>query len=30
LIMAGLMEMTAHEQFFEERNPVVVDAEKKK
>jgi hypothetical protein len=30
LIMAGLMELTAHEQFFEERNPVVVDAEKKK
>jgi hypothetical protein len=30
LIMAGIMEITAHEQFFEERSPAVVNAEKKK
>jgi hypothetical protein len=30
LIMAGLMEITAHEQLFEEKKPIVLDAEKKK
>jgi len=29
LIMAGLMEMTAHEQFFEEKSPALINVEKK-
>ena len=29
LIMAGLVEMTAHEQFFEEKSPVSASEEKK-
>jgi hypothetical protein len=29
LIMAGLMEMTAHEQFFEEKSPGQINVEKK-
>lgn len=30
LIMAGLMEMTAHEQFFEEKSPAQINVEQKK
>jgi hypothetical protein len=29
LIMAGMMEMTAHEQFFEEKSPALINVEKK-
>ncbi|MCX6670765.1 MAG: hypothetical protein NTX92_02445, partial [Euryarchaeota archaeon] len=29
LIMAGLMEMTAHEQFYEEKSPAQINVEKK-
>jgi hypothetical protein len=29
LIMAGLMEMTAHEQFFEDKTPAQMNIEKK-